>query len=206
MCRINCWISVKLIFIIIFCCLTSISYAAVPTTNPIDNPKWTTKYDVHFNKYSKRYFGVGFDWKWFKAQSITESALKENAESWVGAKGLMQVMPATYKDIQKRNTDITGNIFDPRWNIEAGIYYDSTIYKQWKGDRSIIDRMCLMFGSYNAGIGYLLKAQKLCVSRKEQNCNTWSSIVKVSHEVPVWKQEETIGYVKRILKLMGYNI
>ena len=30
------------------------------------------KYDQYFSKYSKRYFGPGFDWHLFKAQAIAE--------------------------------------------------------------------------------------------------------------------------------------
>ena len=42
----------------------------------VDSRKWTRKYDGHFRKYTKHFFGVGFDWKWFKAQAIAESNLK----------------------------------------------------------------------------------------------------------------------------------
>ena len=33
------------------------------------------KYDPYFSKYSKRYFGPGFDWRHFKAQAVAESRL-----------------------------------------------------------------------------------------------------------------------------------
>ena len=75
-------------------------------------------YDEIFRKYSKQYFGVGFDWKVFKAQAMTESNLNPEAKSWVGAKGVMQLMPATYQEIQSKNPEI-GEISDPRWNIAA---------------------------------------------------------------------------------------
>ncbi|MEK7263660.1 MAG: transglycosylase SLT domain-containing protein, partial [Bacteroidota bacterium] len=58
------------------------------------------RYDDYFRKYSKRFFGIGFDWHVFKAQGIAESNLSPDAKSWVGAVGIMQLMPATYKDIQ----------------------------------------------------------------------------------------------------------
>jgi len=31
------------------------------------------KFDRHFSKYSKRYFGPAFDWRFFKAQAVAES-------------------------------------------------------------------------------------------------------------------------------------
>ena len=57
------------------------------------------RYDQTFRKYSKRYFGVGYDWRVFKAQAMAESEMNPDAKSWVGARGLMQLMPSTYKDI-----------------------------------------------------------------------------------------------------------
>ncbi|HEX6053559.1 MAG TPA: transglycosylase SLT domain-containing protein, partial [Gemmatimonadaceae bacterium] len=53
------------------------------------------RYDHVFRKYSKRYFGVGYDWRIFKAQALAESEMNPNARSWVGARGLMQLMPST---------------------------------------------------------------------------------------------------------------
>ncbi len=35
-----------------------------------------TEFDRHFSKYSKRYFGPAFDWRYFKAQAIAESRLQ----------------------------------------------------------------------------------------------------------------------------------
>lgn len=74
------------------------------------------RYDQTFRKYSKRYFGVGHDWRVFKAQAMAESEMNPDAKSWVGARGLMQLMPSTYKDISSRATAF-GSIDDPEWNI-----------------------------------------------------------------------------------------
>ena len=170
--------------------------------NTIDDPKWTCQYDNHFRKNSKRYFGVGFNWKWWKAQSITESALKKDAESWVGAKGLMQVMPCTYKDIQKKVPSL-GNINEPRWNIAAGIYYNKYLFNNWTSKRPFIDRMSFIFASYNGGMGNVLKAQKFCLKvKKGTNCNLWESIVRVALMVQTWRYSESLHYVEKIKSLM----
>ena len=39
------------------------------------------RYDHIFRKYSKRYFGVGYDWRIFKAQAMAESEMNPNARS-----------------------------------------------------------------------------------------------------------------------------
>jgi len=61
--------------------------------------KINTQYDATFAKYSKQYFGPWFDWRWFKAQGFAESRLDLRARSWVGDRGLMQLMPTTYHEI-----------------------------------------------------------------------------------------------------------
>lgn len=119
------------------------------------------KYDKYFSKYSKRYFGANFDWHYFKAQAVAESNLIAKAKSRVGALGVMQIMPRTFDEITRKQPGIKGNRKQPRWNIAAGIYYDRMIWKAWKAERPFQDRINFMFGSYNAGKGNILKAQKI---------------------------------------------
>jgi len=158
--------------------------------HPVHSGKWTNKYDRHFKKYSKRYFGPLFDWHWFKAQAIAESGLSHDARSHVGALGLMQIMPATFVEINKKNPDFS-RLESPKWNIAAGIYYDRTLYRKFK-KTAAQDKLYMTFASYNAGYGRILDASKR-TGNKEKN---WDEI---KHYLP----KETRGYVNRIRKLMG---
>jgi membrane-bound lytic murein transglycosylase F len=160
--------------------------------HPVHSGKWTNKYDRHFKKYSKRYFGPLFDWHWFKAQAIAESGLSHDAKSHVGALGLMQIMPATFDEINRKNPQFS-RLESPKWNIAAGIYYDRTLYRKFK-KTATQDKLYMTFASYNAGYGRILNASKRTGS-KEKN---WEEI---RHYLP----RETRGYVKRIRKLMGEN-
>ena len=162
---------------------------------------WTKKYDQYFRKYSKRFFGPALNWHWFKAQGIAESGLRGNARSWVNAKGIMQLMPRTFAELKKKNPELK-NVLEPRWNIAAGIYYDSTMFMKWQEDRPFLDRMRFMVGSYNAGFRTILRAQKL--SRKHGfNGTDWESIKSVAPRVSKWREKETLGYVRKIEILMG---
>ena len=165
---------------------------------PVDSKRVTTKYDHHFIKYSKRFFGVGFDWRWFKAQSMAESALDNTAESWCGAKGLMQLMDATAAEIRSDQPWIVDTM-EPEWNVAGGIYYDSKVIKMWNpNSRDFRNRLCFMFGGYNAGNGNILHYQKRCMSEGSScgSCNDWCGIVPYSNK-------ETIGYVDRIFRFMA---
>lgn len=160
------------------------------------------KYDSYFKKYSKHYFGPGFDWRYFKSQAIAESNLDSDAKSHVGAKGIMQIMPKTFKEIKYKHPSIKGSTLQPKWNIAAGIYYDRNIWKLWKEKRPFKDRLAFMFGSYNAGKGNILKTQKLAKS-KGLDPNRWSSIEKNLIHVTGKHSKETIGYVDKINKVKG---
>ena len=158
------------------------------------------KYDKYFSKYSKRYFGPGFDWHYFKAQAIAESQLQADAASTAGAKGIMQIMPATFEEILQKNPSIKGTRKQPRWNIAAGIYYDRTIWNLWTAERPFKDRINFMFGSYNAGKGNILKAQKIA-NTQALNPNLWQSIEVALPEVTGKRSKETIGYVQKIERI-----
>ena len=154
----------------------------------------TDRYDDSFRKYSKRYFGPGFDWRLFKAQGMTESNLNPDATSWVGARGLMQLMPSTYAEVRSKNPEI-GEINDPEWNIAAGIYYNRQLWRQWAGKAA--DHKEFMFGSYNAGRGTIVRAQKIAIN-KSLDERIWLSIQNVAPQVPGWRHRETLNYVQRI--------
>lgn len=160
------------------------------------------KYDKYFVKYTKRYFGPAFDWRHFKAQAVAESRLKKAAKSRVGALGIMQIMPKTFKEIAHKNPSIKGTRAQPRWNIAAGIYYDRQIWNTWQAERPFQDRLNFMFGSYNAGKGNIIKAQKVA-EQKGLNPNLWQSIEPSLPAITGKNSHETIGYVKKINQIKG---
>jgi soluble lytic murein transglycosylase-like protein len=156
----------------------------------------TDRYDDTFRKYSQRFFGPGFDWRVFKAQAMAESNIDMNAKSWVGARGIMQLMPSTFSEIRSKNPEIQ-SINKPEWNIAAGIYYDRQRWKQWTEQQGEHSSQPFMFGSYNAGRGTLLRAQDVAKVRILDPA-IWLSIMTVAPDVPRWREQETLAYVERI--------
>ena len=173
--------------------LPAVAFAGVH--KHVKHDHWTEDYDHYFRKYTKHYFGPHVDWHWFKAQGIAESGLNPNARSPVGARGIMQIMPATYAEIKSKNPLIAAGIDDPKWNIAAGIYYDRSLYRKWKARKIASEaRLNFAFASYNAGFGNMLKAFKRA-KRKHGDAREWE---KVAPFAP----SETRGYVARIDGLM----
>ena len=174
----------------------ALALAAAPDRASAQGKRDIDRYDATFRKYSKRYFGIGHDWRIFKAQAMAESEMNPNAVSWVGARGLMQLMPSTYKAIQSRSSTF-GSIDDPEWNIAAGILHSRGLWRRWERDSIETDRREFMFASYNAGEGTIMNAQRACVARSLDR-RAWRSVETVAPEVPRWRYRETLGYVRKI--------
>jgi membrane-bound lytic murein transglycosylase MltF len=114
----------------------------------------------------------------------------------VGARGVMQLMPSTFRDIQSRNPDWS-SVDDVEWNIAAGIFYNRQLWRQWRPDVDEADHHRFMFGSYNAGRVPILTAQRLARERL-LDPRGWSTIERVAPDVPRWRHRETVEYVQRI--------
>ena len=156
------------------------------------------RYDEQFRKYSKRFFGVGFDWHYFKAQGLAESNLDPQARSPVGARGIMQLMPGTYAMIKGARSEGFGEITDPEWNIAAGILYNRDLWHFYSAHPDD-ERLRFMFASYNAGPGTIRRA-KTVARRKQMDDKTWKNIETVAPEVTRWRYRETLPYVRKIEK------
>ena len=170
------------------------SLALASLTRQLGHYQWPDQYDRFFRKYTKHYFGPHFDWRWFKAQGIAESGLSPQAHSPAGAKGIMQIMPATYAEIKRKNPYFS-NIDDPRWNIAAGIFYDHMLYRRWKKGLPTEQRLNFALASYNAGFGSVNKAFRRA-KRKHGEVHAWQ-------EVAPFTPPETRYYVRRINQLMA---
>jgi membrane-bound lytic murein transglycosylase MltF len=155
-----------------------------------------TTYDDQFRKYTKRYFGVGFDWRVFKAQAVAESNLTPGASSRVGATGIMQLMPSTFKEIQSKNPEFE-RIDDPQWNIAAGIYYNRQLWKKFHEQDNDQERIKFTFGSYNAGPTRIFQAQAKAED-DSLDSHVWENVAAVAPKIPNWRYRETLQYVRRI--------
>jgi soluble lytic murein transglycosylase-like protein len=174
--------------------LTLLVVAGAPASAQRRAP--SDRYDDVFRKYSKRFFGPTFDWHYFKAQGLAESGLDPNARSYVGARGIMQLMPSTYQRIQSARPEF-GSINDPEWNIAAGIMHDRYLWLLWREHELHDERASFMFGSYNAGEGPIKRAQRLALAERLDH-RSWESIESVAPRIQRWRYRETLGYVRKI--------
>ncbi len=159
------------------------------------------RYDAEFRQHSGRYL-PGQDWRLLKAQCYQESLLKPKAVSPVGAKGLCQFMPGTWRQVSRQiNLPPNASAFMPQLSIRAAAFYMASLRGQWSSPRPEWDRHSLALGSYNAGLGNLLKAQKVCGGPV-----LYRDIVSCLPDVTGHHSRETITYVDRIWRFYGQMV
>lgn len=158
---------------------------------------YTNIYDRYFQVSTLEFFYKTLPWQWFKAQGIAESSLNPEAVSPVGAFGIMQLMPDTEKDMAKKLGTVPSPL--PHTNIRFGIAYDRRCWNIWKKEDGI-ERIRFMLGSYNAGPGHIVKAQKIATLANLPS-DKWQSITMALPEVTGRHSKETIDYVAKIERL-----
>jgi membrane-bound lytic murein transglycosylase MltF len=143
-----------------------------------------------FQKYGDKY---DVDWLLMAAQGYQESQLNQNARSPVGAIGVMQVMPATGKDMD------VGDITEAEPNINAGVKYMRFMIDRFFEDEPMtkLDRALFAFASYNAGPGRVQQLRKEA-ARRGLDPNVWFHNVEYVAAEKIG--QETVTYVANIYK------
>ena len=113
-----------------------------------------------------------------------ESVFNPNAISRVGARGLMQVMPATGQLVSKRQgigTITAADLYNPALNIKLGMNYLAQVLGQF-------GRIEYAAAAYNAGPS---RAQRWIAERGSMDIEDWIENIPFS---------ETRGYVQGVLR------
>ncbi len=120
-------------------------------------------YDELVRKYAGRF---GFDWRLIVSQMFQESRFDPRAKSWVGALGLMQVMPRTGRSLG------LDNLRDPETGIHAGVAYLEKLMKGFETELPAGERTWFALAAYNAGRGHVQDARNLA-AKKGWDPNRW---------------------------------
>jgi len=144
----------------------------------------------YFQKYGDRY---DVDWLLMGAQGYQESQLNQDAKSPVGAIGVMQVMPATGKELG------VGDITETEANIHAGIKYMRWMIDQYyeREPMAKLDKALFAFASYNAGAGRIAALRREAAKRG-LDPNVWFQNVEYVAAEKIG--QETVTYVSNIYK------
>lgn len=113
-----------------------------------------SRYDHLIKKYSSQY---GFHWLLISSQICQESCFDPNKISYAGTIGLMQVAPATGKEVGFRE------LKKPENNIHAGVKYMHKMKGRFPLSLPEQERDYFSLASYNAGYGHVLDARRLAI-------------------------------------------
>lgn len=162
-----------------------------------------SKYDMLFMRYAPM---ARWDWRLLAAQCYQESCFDPKAYSWAGARGLMQIMPATAAQIGLPES----KMYDPEENIYAAVRYIIKLTSHFQDIRDPRERQLFVLGSYNGGFFHIRDAMALA-KKNGKNQYRWDDVaeyvLKLStpqyYNDPVVKYgymrgQETYTYVSRI--------
>lgn len=99
---------------------------------------------------------IAWDWRLLASQAYQESRFEPDAKSWAGALGLLQLMPAT-----ARQVGVTDPL-SPDDNVRGAVKYLGWLKERWS--RRIPDeaeQLKFILASYNCGSGHVEDAQRL---------------------------------------------
>ncbi len=143
-----------------------------------------------FRQYGDRY---DMDYLLMMAQGYQESQLNQEAKSSVGAVGVMQLMPATGKELA------VGDITQMEPKIHAGVKYMRFMMNQFYANEPMnrLDKGLFTFVSYNAGPGRIQQLRRL-TAKRGLDPNKWFNNVELIAAEKIGR--ETVTYVSNIYK------
>ncbi len=127
------------------------------------------------------------------AQGYQESTLDHSVRSPVGAIGVMQVMPATGKELK------VGDISKVEPNIHAGVKYVRFMMDQYFKDEPMdnLNKALMTFAAYNAGPGRVRQLRREA-EKRGLDPNVWFGNVERIASERIGR--ETVTYVSNIYK------
>lgn len=164
-----------------------------------------SQYDDYFRHYGA---AIGWDWRLLAAQCYQESGFDPNAVSWMGAIGLMQIMPSTASVMGVDKSRLT----DPETSISTATRYLQKVYAGFNDIPDRQERICFTLAAYNGGSMHVRDAMALA-GKYGASPYVWNDvspfILRLAEPAfyrdPVVKHgymrgSETYNYVSRIME------
>ena len=120
-------------------------------------------YDELFKRYAP---SCGLDWRLLAAIAYNESSFNPNAVSYMGAMGLMQLMPSTARSYG------VSNPYDPEQSVRGATKLLSSLLAHYSSVPSSDERINFALAAYNAGAGHVDDARRLA-QKRGKDPNVW---------------------------------
>ncbi|MCA9570000.1 MAG: transglycosylase SLT domain-containing protein, partial [Myxococcales bacterium] len=146
-----------------------------------------SRFDDLFQREAEQ---VGWSWPLLAAVAWQESRFRPHAVSPVGARGLMQIMPGTARDLGL--SDPT----EPASAVRAGARYLRQLDRRWQARiPDAQERVAFVLASYNAGIGHVEDAVELA-RLDGLGGDRWEEVAPwlLALAEPDWNQHPSVRY------------
>jgi membrane-bound lytic murein transglycosylase F len=133
---------------------------------------------------------IGWDWRLLSSLIYQESGFDPGEKSWAGAGGLMQLMPATARELG------VSDISDPSQNLEGGTTYLKHLWERWAEIPDSVDRLKFTMASYNCGYSHVEDARRLA-KKYDANPLVWDDNVEqyvLNLMYPEYYNDEVVRY------------
>ena len=130
-------------------------------------------------------------WTLLAAVAYQESKWDEDAKSYTGVKGLMQLTSKTAEHLGVNNRE------DPYQSIQGGALYLKYLFDKTPVNLHVNQRWALALAAYNIGWGHLRDANHLAI-RLKKNPYNWTELKTVlpKLEKQIFYSKLTFGYAR----------
>lgn len=132
------------------------------------------------------------DWRMVVSQMYQESRFNPKARSFAGARGLMQVMPRTGKQLG------ISDLYHPENSIRAGVSYLGWLEERFPSSLPFDQKIYFSLAAYNAGHGHVRDAGVLA-KKLGKDPNRWFDNVEEAMLLlskPQYYKKARFGYVR----------
>jgi membrane-bound lytic murein transglycosylase F len=116
------------------------------------NSNKISKYDAIIKNNAAK---IGWDWRFLCSQAYQESRFDPKAKSWAGAGGLIQLMPATAKEVGVTNS------YNPKENVKGGVKYLGKMRDKFDSVTDSVQKIKFTLAAFNCGAGHIFDAMRL---------------------------------------------
>ncbi|MFZ6644439.1 transglycosylase SLT domain-containing protein [Undibacterium sp. TJN25] len=155
------------------------------------------QYRATLTREAQAVYGLEAPVPMLAGQMRQESSCRADVTAWDKGRGLMQFMDATARQVAQTYPELGApDPYSPTWAIRAQVRYDNWLYARVQGDDAC-QRWAAALKSYNAGLGYVQKAQ-----RRSPTPGTWFN---VTENINAGQSQQNFEFSRRYPRLILFK-
>lgn len=154
-------------------------------------------YRAMLTREAQAVYGIDAPVPMFAGQLRQESSCRASVTAWDNGRGLAQFMDGTSAQVVRSFPELgPADPYAPRWAIRALVRYDGWIYDRVKGSTDC-ERWAATLKGYNAGLGYVQRAQ-----RQSVQSGVWFG---VTEDINAGQSSQNFDYSRRYPRVILFT-